>query len=171
MGLNNIRLYGPQTITYKGVVLGHTRDGVEFTFEREFVDLTVDKYGSTAIDKALTGQRALVKFRLAEPTLYNIRQAIAEAEIADGASADRLNLGQTAGELLGSFAGLLTVHPIKNGADQSEDINLVKAVSIENVMIPYKNEQTDVEVTMEALVDESYEDGRRLGWIGPADIS
>lgn len=164
---------GASQIFYKGHDLGHTLDGVEFMHERNFEDLTVDKYGDTPIDKALIGQKLTVKFKLAQPLFDSLNQAIPESNEADFEGGSRVNLGTDAGYLLRGDAGVLVLHPLaKDADDDSEDINLYKAVSVGNVELSYKvNEQRAVEVTMEALVDESYDSGRRLGHVGPADVS
>lgn len=173
MDISKVRI-GACQITYKGVNIGHTLDGVELTFEREFEDLTVDKYGSSPIDKALTGNKLMAKFKLAQPDFASMNIANPEGEGADGTLGDRIGLGTDAGYLLRQDAGLLVLRPLKNVAsvDDSEDIHLYKAVSAENVELSYKvDEQRVIEVTMEALIDETYGVGRRLGHIGPAIIS
>lgn len=173
MDISKVRI-GACQITYKGQNVGHTLDGVELTFEREFEDLTVDKYGSTPVDKALTGNKLMAKFKLAQPDFNSMNIANPEGEGADGSIGDRIGLGTEAGYLLRQDAGLLVLRPLKNvaTADDSEDIHIYKAVSSENVELAYKvDEQRVVEVTMEGLVDETYGIGRRLGHIGPATIS
>ena len=152
--------------------MGHTLGGVELTIEREFTDLTVDKYGTTPVDKALTGQRLLVTATLAQPDFYTLDAALPESSAIDVAS-DRVNIGTDAGYLLRNDSGLLVLHPLKNNNDDlTEDINIYKAVSVETVTLPFRvDEQRGVEITWEALVDESYDSGRRLGHIGPAAVS
>ena len=173
MDISKVRI-GACQITYKGVNVGHTLDGVELTFEREFEDLTVDKYGSTPVDKALTGNKLMAKFKLAQPDFLSLNIAAPEGEGADGSLGDRIGLGTDAGYLLRQDAGLLVLRPLKNvaTADDSEDVHIYKAVSVENVELAYKvDEQRTVEVTFEGLVDETYGTDRRLGHVGPATIS
>lgn len=173
MDISKVRI-GACQITYKGVNIGHTLDGVELTFEREFEDLTVDKYGSTPVDKALTGNKLMAKFKLAQPDFFSMDIANPEGEGADGTIGDRIGLGTDAGYLLRQNAGLLVLRPLKNVSpvDDSEDIHIYKAVSAENIELSYKvDEQRVIEVTMQGLVDEAFGVGRRLGHIGPAIIS
>lgn len=156
------------------VDLGHTKGGVEFTFEREFEDLTVDQYGTSPLDMALQGNNLLAKVFLAEITRTNISRAITEGRFDEGGAGDsKLGLGRDAGYLLSQDAGLLRLHPVsKSASDKSEDIYIWKAVSSEPVELPFKvDEQTILEVTFRALVDESQIDGYRLGRIGDPDIS
>lgn len=170
--VQNLRI-GAVSVKFGGVDLGHSKDGAEFEFTREFEDLVVDQYGSMPVDMALTGQDLKVKVYLAEITTSNLNVAIPEADHALGASGERLNLGTDAGYLLRGDAKLLVLHPLKNlAANDAEDINIYKAVSTESVPLNYKiDEQRIIEVTFRALVDETYGNGRRLGHIGPANIS
>lgn len=165
---------GACQVTHGGVDLGHTLDGVELELEREFEDLTVDAYGSTAVNKALTGQKITAKFKLAEIDANRLNSAIPEAQHALGSSAERLGIGSQAGYLLRNDAKQLRLRPLRNVASSNddEDVVIYKAVSVESVMLAYKvDEQRVIEVTMEGLVDETYGDGRLLGHIGSADIS
>lgn len=172
--ISKARIAGPQTITFDGVDMGHTLDGVEFTYERDFEDVIVDKYGDTPIDKVLTGNRLMVKFKLAQPDWDQYNMAVPETSSYDGVStADRTDFGVDAGASLRAEAKALVIHPMKNAPTVfTDDITLYKAVSVENIQVPYKNnEQQVIEITMLALVDESYGSGRRLGHIGPAAVS
>lgn len=168
-----VKVAGPQLITYKGVVLGHTLDGVTFSYEREFTDVMVDQYGNTPIDKVLTGQNLQITFQMAEADWVNWNAAIPETSSEDGSTGDRTDLGADAGYSLRTDAGLMVVHPNRLApSDLTEDINVYKAVSTENIEVVLKNdEQKVIEVTFTALVDETYGNGRRLGHIGPAAIS
>jgi hypothetical protein len=164
---------GHCTVQFGGVDLGHTKDGVEFEFERESEDLVVDQYGSMPVDIALTGQNLTVKVYLAEVIASNLNIANPEGDHDLGSSGERVGFGTDAGYLLSQDAKQLVLHPAKNAAaDDSEDIVVYKAVSVESVALNYKiDEQRIVEVTFRALVDETNGNGRRLGHIGPANIS
>lgn len=173
MDINEAEIAGPCRITYKGVDLGHTTGGVLLTVERDFEDVKVDRYGETPIDKVLTGNRVMVNFTLAQPSHRSLDVAIPETSSIDGTAGDRIDLGTQAGASLRAEAGLLVIHPLKNdNADLSDDVNIYKAVSAENVELPMRiDEQKVVEITMHALVDETYGTGRRLGHVGPAIVS
>lgn len=152
---------------------GHSKGGVEFTFEREFEDLTHDQGGETPVDMALKGNNLLIKFMNAEPTILNLHHAIPEADYNDGSTGENLGLGTDSGHLLSGDAVQLRLHPRKNAADDfSEDIYIWKAVSSENIEFAYKiDEQRVVPVTFRALYDDSQPDGQRLGRVGQQDIS
>lgn len=168
----NVRI-GDCDVFFNSVHLGHTKGGVEFTFEREFEDLTVDKYGSMPVDIALTGQNLLIKAYLAEITNDVMNVAIPEGGYALGTLDDKLGLGTDAGYLLKSDAKPLRLHPRnKSASDYSEDINVWLAVSVEKIETSFKvDEQRVIEVTFRALVDETQPNGSRLGQIGPSTIS
>lgn len=170
--VQNLRI-GDCDVFLNEIHLGHTKGGVEFTFEREFEDLTVDKYGNMPVDMALTGNNLLIKAFLAEITNDVLNVAIPEGRYATGASDDKLGLGTDSGYLLGQDAKPLRLHPRNKAAtDYSEDIYIWKAVSVENVEMEFKiDEQRVIETTFRALVDESQANGERLGRIGPAAIS
>lgn len=170
--ISNVRI-GACSVTFGGVDLGHTKDGVEFSFKRNFEDLMVDAYGETVVDKALKGQELTIKCYLAEPNVANLAVAIPEGELITGMAGSRLNLGRDAGDTLRQYADELVIHPLKNDAlDDSEDIVIYKAVSIETVPMMYKiDSQRIIEVTFLALVDETYGSSRRLGHIGSATVS
>ena len=174
MDLSKVKIAGPQTITFAGVNMGHTLDGVEFSYEREFEDVVVDKYGSMPVDKVLTGSKVMIKFKLAQAEWRQWNLAIPETSSYDGAgTADRVDLGADAGYSLRGDSAALLIHPTRlSTSDQTEDITIYKAVSVENIEVPYKiDEQKVIEVTLMGLVDESYETGRRLGHIGSAAVS
>lgn len=136
--LANFRI-GACGVTHGGVSLGHTKDGAEFQFKRDFEDLTCDQHGETAIDKALKGQELTVKVYLAEPNTANLHVALPEQGHASGVSGERVGLGVDAGATLRQYAKELVLHPLKNAAsDDSEDIHIYKAVSVETVGLNYK---------------------------------
>lgn len=172
--ITKAKISGPCLITANGVDIGHTLDGVEITAERELNEVHVDRYGNTPIDYVLGGNHLKAKFKLAQNTWDSWNLAVPETSSYDGAgSADRADFGADAGYSLRNDAVVLVIHPLRNAAtDYSEDVTIYKAVSAEDVTLPMKvDEQAVIEVTMSALVDESYGTGRRLGHFGPAAVS
>lgn len=170
--LNNLRI-GAVSALLGGVNLGHSKDGAEFQFKRDFTQLTVDQFGETTVDMALKGQELTVKLFLAEPNVATLHAAMPEQGHASGANGERQGLGVDAGVTLRQYAKPLILHPLNRAAnDDSEDINIYQAVSIDSIPLNYKvDEQRVVEVTFMAFVDETYGNGRRLGHIGRANIS
>lgn len=158
--------------------LGSTHGGVEFSFEREFEDLTVDQFGNMPVDMALTGQNLLIKCMLAEPIGRNLDFAIPEGSYAQNPATgepvdSKLGLGTDSGFLLSTEAGLMRLHPrALPSTSLNEDIYIWKAVSVETIVLPYTiDEQRVLEITFRALVDESQLSGLRLGRIGNDFIS
>jgi hypothetical protein len=170
--IQNVRI-GDCDVFLQEIHLGHTKGGVEFSFEREFEDLTVDKYGSMPVDMALTGQNLTVKAFLVEITNDVLNVAIPEGKYAIGSLDDNLGLGTDAGYLLRQDAKPLRLHPRQKApTDFSEDVYIWLAASVENVEMAYKiDEQRVIETTFRAFVDESQPNGQRLGRIGAAAIS
>lgn len=173
MDISKAVIEGPCQILFNGVDLGHTLDGVEVTVERDFADVNVDRYGKTPIDKILTATRAMIKFKLAQPTWRQLDMSMPETSSYDGAgSNDRIDIGGDAGYSLRQDAKQMVVHPLLRPGDFSADVTFYRAVSVDNIALAYKvDQQRVVEVTMIALVDESYGSGRRLGHIGQANVS
>lgn len=173
MDLTQVEIAGPCRITYKGIDLGHTLDGVELTVERHLADVIVDRYGDTPVDKVLTGSSAKAKFKLAQWQDRTWDTALPEGQNIDTATLDQTGFGTDAGYSLRNDAGQLVIHPLKYAAgDLSHDITLYTCVNTANVVLPFKvADQLAVEVEMEALVNEAYGTSRRLGHIGYAATS
>jgi hypothetical protein len=79
--IQNVRI-GDVDVFLNEIHLGHTKGGVDFKFERSFEDLTVDKYGETPVDMALTGQNLTVEANLAEITNDVFNVAVPEGAYA-----------------------------------------------------------------------------------------
>lgn len=174
MDISKATIAGPCQITFDGVDVGHTQDGVDITVEREFADVLVDKYGTTPIDKVLVGTKAMIKFKMAQPNWRQLNIAMPETSSYDGAGTlDRTDIGGDTGYSLRQDAKQLLIHPLKNApTDVEDDVTIYKAVSHGTITLPYKiDEQEVIEVEMIALVDESYGAGRRLGHVGSAAVS
>ena len=164
---SNVRI-GACTVTFRGTDLGHTLGGVTFNYEPDYEDLRVDKWAGP-IDKALTSENLTITVRLAEPQVQRLRYAIAAATYDSSGANSSLELGKSTGFLGSSVAGHLRLHPQRlTNTDQSEDINIFKAVPVDEVELEYTvDDQLVAEVTFQALVDETKSDGTVLGHIGP----
>lgn len=176
MDLSEVQIQGPCRITFKGVDLGHTVDGVTLVADRKFAKPKVDKHGDSPIDLVLTGTEATAKFKLAQDNFRNKDLMMPETSSYDNPSSkllDRVDIGADAGYSLRQDAGPLVIHPLKYGeGDLSHDVTLYLAVNQGAVELGYKiDEQTVFEVEMLALVSEAFGSGRRLGHIGSAAVS
>jgi len=157
-----------------GRLLGHTLGGVKFMVNREFVDLTVDQYGTAALDMALQGNDIRFEVNYAEPVTEYLARAIPEGRYDVGTGTDsKLGIGRDSGFLLSTTAKQLVFHPRQNpSSNQNEDIYIFKAVSVDSVELEFaRDKQRVLKVTYRGLVDESQPDGSRLGRIGNTLIS
>lgn len=161
----NIKL-GSCSVNYNGVDLGHTKGGVEVSYEPKYVDITADLYGDTVVDKRLVGEKFLVKVPLAEKTIVNLKQAIPQSTYAGAANA-RITIGTQAGlNTAKSLAAQLVIHPLFEQT-LAFDVVLYKAYVSSNVPLKHDNSgETIFMVTFEALLDETKSAGNYLGLIG-----
>lgn len=165
---------GDCDVYYGEILLGYTKGGVDFRLERDLTELTVDEYGTAALELALSGDNLMIVVRLAEITTKNLSIAMPEGLYAQGTNNDaKIGIGRSTGYLLAQTALQLRLHPRNKGFNErNDDIYIWKAVSSEPVEMDYRvDEQRVLEITFRALVDESQPDGQKLGRIGDATIS
>lgn len=156
---------GVCSVTLGGVDLGHTMGGVEVSYEPEYFDVTVDKYGNTVVDKKLIGEKLSAKVPLAEYTIANLKVAMPNSSFAGAANA-RATIGKSSGQSAAANSAVLVLHPISEGT-RAYDIVMYKAVSTAQVTLAHKiDEEKIIECTFEALLDETKSDGNYLGMIG-----
>lgn len=166
--IQNVRI-GDAEVYLDGVHQGHTKGGVELSFEREIEDLTVDQHGTSPVELALTGHNLTVKAFFAEIVPDRWKSSVPEA----GTSGNVVGFGTDSGELFRQHAKTLRLHPRNKPAnDYTEDVTIWLAVSVENVEQAYKiDEQRVFETTFRALIDDTKGDGFRLGIVGGQAIS
>lgn len=156
---------GACDVTFNGTDLGHTMGGVEVSYEPQYADVMVDKYGQTIVEKKLIGEKLTATVALAEETIANLKVAMPNATFAGAANA-RVTIGKSAGQGMLAQAAQLVLHP-RNEGTRVRDIVFHKAVVTSQVVLPHKvDEQLTYEVVFEALLDESKSDGNYLGLIG-----
>lgn len=162
--ITNVEL-GVCSVTFNSVDLGHTKGGVEATYEPEYKEVTVDKYGNTVIERYLIGEKWSVKVPLAEFTIPNLKVGVPQGSFAGAANA-RLTIGATAGQASLVDSAQLVLHPISEGT-RRHDMVFHKAMVTSTVSIKHAvDEEKLIEVTFEALLDETKSDGNYLGFIG-----
>lgn len=163
----NIKV-GAATISINGTNVGHTLNGSEVTYEPVFHEVEVDLYGKTSAQMVLIGQKFTAKLVIAEPTHANMLVAMPFGKDNTG----NVGIGKKAGALGTDVAVQLVIHPNELlTSDRSLDVVMWKAVSMAPVQIPYKNDdETKLEVTFQALVDEAKTDGNLLGLIGDSAV-
>lgn len=162
--VTNVKV-GACSVTFNNVDLGHTKGGVELSYEPVYHDVSVDKYGETIVEKYLMGEKITAKVPLAEFTIANLKVAMPQGTFAGAANA-RLTLGHSAGTKATATAAQLVLHPLNMGT-RANDIVLHKAYVASTVDLAMKvDEEKIIEVTFEALLDETKSDGNYLGLIG-----
>lgn len=173
--LSNLKVAAGSLVTFGGVDLGHTVDGTELVIERELTEVKTDIYGNTAVDYVVTGQKAMIKMKLAEITPGTLAYILPEADWDVGTTDDQLHFGTKPGYSLRNDALELVITPQGGNSDGNLTLRLFKAVSTGNISLAYKIDEQSVfdGVEFTALVDESRSatDGRLLGRMGPATIS
>jgi hypothetical protein len=170
---DNLRI-GTFDVYVNNVLQGYTKGGQDVMFNHEYVDMTVDQYGSTPLDKILSGQDLRVTIRYAEITRTTLAAALPDAQFNQGSGGDsKIGFGREAGFSLRSVAKELRLHPRNKASnDLSEDIYIWLAAPINNIELPYRvDEQRVLEVEYQAFVDESQPDNYKLGRVGDATIS
>lgn len=156
---------GACSVTFNSLDLGHSIGGAEVSYEPEHHDVAVDKYGNTVVQKYLIGEKLTVKIALAEYTIANLRNSMPQSTFA-GAANSRITIGAAAGKKATEDAYQLVLHPLIEGT-RRHDVIIYKAYVASTVVLPHKFDETKVvEVTFEALLDESRSDGNYLGMIG-----
>ena len=156
---------GACSVTYKGVDLGHTIGGVVVTYTPDYHETSVDKYGSSVVEKFLVGERVKAEVSLAEITLANLEVAIAlGVQVAD----DSVSMGSVAGKKASTTAGLLVLHPLAYATTVRDyDVSIYKAVVTNELKIEHKNDgEKLLPVVFDALIDENRSDGNILAFIG-----
>lgn len=156
---------GVCSVSFNGVDLGHTKGGVEVSYEPSHHDVSVDKYGETVVEKYLMGEKLTAKVPLAESTIANLRISMPQSTFAGAANA-RITVGASAGQAAKVDSAQLVLHPLSEGT-RAFDIVLYKAYVGSTITLNHKvDEEKIVEVTFEALLDETKSDGNYLGLIG-----
>lgn len=167
------RRIGPCSLTYKGTDIGNTLGGVKFTYERKLTDLKVDRYGETPVDAVVTGTTLKIAFKVAEPVAAILQPFVPEGTNLSGANGQQVGLAAGEGASMRNSAGLLVLHPLDRAAsDLSEDVNVYLAYPSGNVDLNLEvANQRVFAVEMAALVNEAFTPGKRLGHVGPTNLS
>ena len=133
--ITNVKV-GACSVTFNGVDLGHTKGGVEVSYEPVYHEVTVDKYGETVVERYLMGEKFSAKVPLAELTIANLKVAMPVGTFA-GAGNARVLLGKSAGTKASTFTAQLVLHPLNMGT-RANDIVLHKAHVASTVALKMK---------------------------------
>ncbi len=162
--LSNIET-GPSSTTYKGVLCGHTMEGVSFSITPDLRERKVDEYGTYVVDMILQGDKVEVSTKFMEKTLTVLQTVY---QMSYGAlSSILIGIGRLPGKKSSDRAGLLTLHPL-DGNGTEDDVTLWKAAVTPGGEVNFGTVTQDrvFECKFMPLVDESREDGSILGQIG-----
>lgn len=159
--LTNLRI-GSGEVKWGAKNLGFTtEDGAVVTIVQEGVDVTVDKFGASVVERFSNGFNCTVKVTLMETAAENIADVWATAFPAkgSGSGADRLDLdyADVRNKSLRSLAQTLRIR-VRNAEGQAGDEDLVvwKAIATEVGDISFNNEGVrTLEVTFMGLYDET----------------
>lgn len=170
--ISNVRM-GVCSIVFNGVDVGHTLGGTKVTITRKLTPLKVDKYGDSPVDMVVTDVQMEVEAKIAEPVVTLIKNAMPEGDFENGASGQRVGVAAGEGAALRAGSALLTLHPLSKAAtDLSEDVTIYNAVATSSPVLNYDVAgQRVFDIKFSALVNETEGAGRRLGHIGPTNIS
>lgn len=157
---------GHAHVSFKGETLGHIRGGVTVNASKDLAEAFVDDYGETPIFAVDNGTALTVTVPMAQLTADTLEVAYPyEKRVGD-----TIEIGQVAGGRSDAIAGELIVTP-RAGAFAGQALTLYKAVVSETSELVFSNgEQTIIEVTFKAYVDETSVNGT-LGVFGPVSES
>ncbi len=161
------------SIVYNGVDVGHTLGGTKATITRKLTPLKVDKYGDSNVDLVVTDVQFVIDAKVAEPVVNSIKFAMPEGDYENGATGQRIGIAAGEGAALRASSAQLTLHPLSKAAtDFSEDVTIYNAVASSSPVLNYDvANQRVFDLQFTALVNETEGAGRRLGHIGPTNIS
>src|SRR5437762_9470980 len=115
MGTSSNLEGGDAEIYFNGTSLGFLMGGSKVKFDSQWLDLTADQLGSTAIDAILTGMDLTLELNIAEITSGNIAKAISASRFDSATSDSKVGFGRSSGFSATSVAKQLQLHPRKYG--------------------------------------------------------
>ncbi len=160
---------GVCTVLFDAVNLGHTKGGVELTYEPVWHDVSVDLYGESKIDKRLMGEHITAKVPLAEYTVANLKVAMPAGTVVTDAvtpTKTRLDAGSTAGLRASVEAAPLVLTPV-DATGVEHTVTIHKAIAANQITLAHQNDaERIIEVEFEGLIDETKTEGKYLFSIG-----
>jgi len=170
--IQNVRM-GVCTINFNGVDCGYTLGGTKVTITRKLTPLKVDKYGDTPVDMVVTEVGMVASAKVAEPVVTVIHESMPEGDYEQGIAGNRQGIAAGEGYALRQSAALLILHPQNLASTNlAEDVQIYTAVPSSSPVINYEvTGQRVFDLEFTGLVNETEGTGRRLGHIGPVNIS
>ena len=143
-----------------GTTLGYTEGDATFSEDLQTRERKVAQFGENLVDIIGTGQVPTITVRIIEETKA-LMQALMPEAVAVG---NALYFGKKPGYKLSDNAKRIILRPVK-ATGQTEDICLFKGVVRMRGEVGYNSENDRVhEAEIVALVDESKDDGKLLGY-------
>jgi hypothetical protein len=115
---------GPCLVTFNAIDLGLTKGGVEVSITTNKHEVTVDQFGSTAINDIITGRTGMVTVPMAETDLAKLLLVIPGAVLVTDSTTPtkkKLEIPTAVGTSLIESAKVLTLHPKANAASNKAD--------------------------------------------------
>lgn len=143
-------------VTFNGVDLGGTVDGVTVNPKYKLADIKVDQFGDTIVDAVVSGQGYNIKFVLAETkdkTKWKV--AFPHAKLVGNSPDQSIYFDMQTGDKVSLHAALLNLHPLSaSDGDTTTDFTFYKAVAMSASEVKYgPDKQTGLSVEMLCLPD------------------
>jgi len=154
----------PMRVTYKGVDLGGTLEGVTVNIEYQKSDILADQSGSTVRDRRVSGLNITVETSLAHIQDKEIWKKVFPHAylVTDGLGNKQMYFTSRMGDSDLANAGELILHPLsKDDADKSGDFKFFKAAPDAKSSIVYSpTEQAKLKIIWNIMPDDSVQPER-----------
>lgn len=154
----------PCRVTYKGVDLGGTLDGVTVNVEFEKSDILADQSGSTVRDRRVSGLKVTVETSLAQTQDKDLwKKVFPHAYLVDDGLGNKIMyFTSRLGDSDLANAGELILHPLsKPDADKSGDFKFFKAAPDAKSSIVFSpTEQSKLKVVWNIMPDDTVQPER-----------
>lgn len=154
---SNIQL-SPMRVTFNGVDLGGTVEGVSVNPKYKLADIKVDQFGDTIVDAVVAGQGYNIKFVLAETLdVTKWKVAFPHSKLVGTFPNQSIYFDMQTGDKVSLHAAQLILHPLdKTDGDTTADFLFYKAVAMSASEVKYgPDKQTGLQVEMLCLPDTS----------------
>jgi hypothetical protein len=150
---------GPCDVYYDGDFVGSTLDNVVVTIKKSYADLKADQFGSSMLDRAVTGIEISLTTSIAETRdKAKWKMIFPTSTLAGTAPADHIDLGDNVATRVASTAKQLLLHPKVEGAIANKNYDFIiwkAAATEESALTVGPGEQYKMKVVWQALLDTS----------------
>jgi len=153
--IDNYRI-GSVSLVLGATNLGFTDESTTVVVGTEYADITVDKYGSTLVDKRVMGRSVTITTNLKQTSKSDLADVWAKAFPAnDGAGVARIDLAAETNDSMRALGAVLVLKR-RNSADATENFTFWKAAVTEVGDMALNNEgETLLPVTFTCFIDET----------------